>query len=852
MTKDFSDEKPDKLVLKVEDADPKIFDWSAYNGFLDALCKKREYQKECIIKICNFFLGKKYENIKELAIKNYKDNEAIKELHDNEEQYLKEFDLQDKLSCTFDLATGTGKSWVIYGVAQILLCENAIDNVLILCPSLTIEKELYGKLKKFTYNKNLKSSLPTSKPHNPKIIFANDTIEKNCICIENVHAIYAHVSSSIEDSIKGKGNRTLVINDEAHHILNPKAEVGPEGKYMTQWLKFLKDPKYGFSYILNSTGTPYKNKKYFRDVIYRYSIRKAITEEFIKDIKYLVDVENLTEEEKFRLVYKNHKENKKKYPEIKTPITIFVTNTIENANNLFKKLKKYLQKEEKLDNKTVDEKMIIVTSDKNHKKNIERLEKVDSQTSKVEWIVSVSMLTEGWDVKNVFQIVPNEERAFNSQLLISQVLGRGLRIPVDENEKILTKNYPVVTVTNHSSWSKRIENYVESVIEHIRISSHVPDKKNRYNFDIHYLESKREDKEVKLTPTKGKIKLPEPPLAYHPQKTIKEATYRKIKRGEESYISIKSDLKPKKIEEVVTHVHNKIHQYDEENKTNFAKKVNKDYIRNLIKKSLKSIGETRDIVSDINGQITLQSFNTLYRKGTGSAVPALVYIKPQMKNTRELNQSNISVMSFDPTTAIVYNEKAIKKSEKKDIEIINNFKENTERRVGNVIEVNDEHYKCPQNTVILVSGPEIEFAKRLTNKDYSKIIDSWIKSTDYGFYGFDYIYKPTTHSITKQFNPDFFIKKNKDVLVVEIKMDLAKEESDEEFKKNVAKNEYAERYFGELNKQLKGKQKFLFYFLSPRDYGEFFDKLKKDQYKNYIPSLQRKLKEARKNGKKRG
>jgi type III restriction enzyme len=33
------------------------------------------------------------------------------------------------------------------------------------------------------------------------------------------------------------------------------------------------------------------------------------------------------------------------------------------------------------------------------------------------------------DVKNVFQIVPHEERAFNSKLLIAQALGRDLRRP---------------------------------------------------------------------------------------------------------------------------------------------------------------------------------------------------------------------------------------------------------------------------------------------------------------------------------------------------------------------------------------------------------------------------------------
>jgi len=57
------------------------------------------------------------------------------------------------------------------------------------------------------------------------------------------------------------------------------------------------------------------------------------------------------------------------------------------------------------------------------------LKTVDEPENSVEWIVSVSMLTEGWDVNNVFQIVPHEDKAFNSKLLIAQVLGRGLRVP---------------------------------------------------------------------------------------------------------------------------------------------------------------------------------------------------------------------------------------------------------------------------------------------------------------------------------------------------------------------------------------------------------------------------------------
>jgi len=80
------------------------------------------------------------------------------------------------------------------------------------------------------------------------------------------------------------------------------------------------------------------------------------------------------------------------------------------------------------------------------------LKTVDEPENSVEWIVSVSMLTEGWDVNNVFQIVPHEDKAFNSKLLIAQVLGRGLRVPpVYRNDP---KNHPQVTIFNHDAWGR--------------------------------------------------------------------------------------------------------------------------------------------------------------------------------------------------------------------------------------------------------------------------------------------------------------------------------------------------------------------------------------------------------------
>lgn len=134
---------------------------------------------------------------------------------------------------------------------------------------------------------------------------------------------------------------------------------------------------------------------------------------------------------------------------------------------------------------------MIVTSANEHKSNIPILRRVDDKDNPIEWITSVSMLSEGWDVKNVFQIVPHEERAFNSKLLIAQVLGRGLRIP-----EVYRGNQPVTTVFNHDKWSESIKHLVDEVLEiEKRIHSYPIEKKEDYNFDLYNIDYKRAEEE---------------------------------------------------------------------------------------------------------------------------------------------------------------------------------------------------------------------------------------------------------------------------------------------------------------------------------------------------------------------
>ncbi|WP_147410449.1 hypothetical protein [endosymbiont GvMRE of Glomus versiforme] len=57
----------------------------------------------------------------------------------------------------------------------------------------------------------------------------------------------------------------------------------------------------------------------------------------------------------------------------------------------------------------------------------QQLQNIDDPANSIRIIVAVGMLKEGWDVKGVYIIVPL--RAFASEILTEQVIGRGLRLP---------------------------------------------------------------------------------------------------------------------------------------------------------------------------------------------------------------------------------------------------------------------------------------------------------------------------------------------------------------------------------------------------------------------------------------
>jgi type III restriction enzyme len=549
------------LVLKVTtNIDPKVWDETQYEAFLDELCGMREYQKEAIRTTLRYLIGGKYANLRELAKENFNGNDELQQRYGSWANMEKHLQLPDQLSCSIDLATATGKSWVLYGIAAILLAEGAVDRVLVLCPSNTIEAGLIEKFRSMAGDANLRDVLPPhARVRAPKIINASETIVDESICVENYHAILAHVKSSIRDSLESRGQRVAVLNDETHHVANEKASN------VKKWKEFLLDPAYGFRIVVGVSGTCYVGDDYFADVISRYSLRQAIEERFVKKVEYVAEMPDTNDpDEKWQLIYNRHQDWKKKLKKRGIrPLAIIVTKSIADCDRVADELISFLEEWEKISSRDAERKVLPVSSGVKHQPNVARLRTVDTPVNTVEWIVSVSMLSEGWDVKNVFQIVPHEERAFNSKLLIAQVLGRGLRRPEDWKGED-----PMVTVFNHDAWSTRIRHLVNEILEIERRLTSAIVSSSPYHFNLHNLDYTREE-EISEHEKRGEYRLLEDGYVDLPSQVEAEDVTVEFERavsGDHAKFKTQIAHKTYSAQEVAEVMFNSLRSIDEETK----------------------------------------------------------------------------------------------------------------------------------------------------------------------------------------------------------------------------------------------------------------------------------------------
>ncbi len=862
----------EELVLRVEEANPENFDVRKYDAFLDILYgrQEREYQRTAVITTLNYLRGK-HNSLKELARKNFEDPAclALREQYPRFEDFEAHLQIPDKLACSIDHATGTGKSYLMYGIAMIMLAEGVVAQVLVLGPTTTIEDGVRAKFEAMAERKDLAEALSAASANvtRPRIIDGTESIRPGDICIENVHTVYRNSQSGVRPSLVGRGAQTLVLNDETHHLYSVVKEggkVSDDG----EWKKFLLDPEFGFQYIVGFSGTCYIGNDYFTDVIDRYSLDQAVREGFIKNPKYRVEIEGgpkrtgdkaLDEEASFDLSWQRHQQFKSTYGEwVPKPLTLMVTRDITTAKDLAGVLRKFLRAKEGITAEESEAKVLLVTSElkgvvtKKEKEEAQKLlATVDDPNNPVEWIISVSMLSEGWDVKNVFHIIPHEKRAFESKLLIAQVVGRGLRRP----EKIPPHITPILTIANHHKWAYIIEELVNDVLEvDQELVSYVGgiEKNPDYNFTLHnvayrVLPNKPNTAPRRQAPSeKAPLKQPEWGLTW--PTTINFTSQVEAKDVTESYQDVK-DKKRTKIEET--------YQERMTPAKDVAEEIVKDWriraeergedvvddayvktrgaIEKLIVRSLKDkAGEEKAQLNEANRQKAKRAFQPV-QKARGT--------QPQRAVILEAEENLTTVETRDLTSTVkkswlidgqgqgkraVYMDGYTFEAEDAMSEVLKGIERDGKVSTGAWQQLGKGRLKTPTNIVLASSKPEKQFIVRLTSETGRCLVDAWIKSDDRSFYSIDYVLTRAdgSHPQRKKFNPDFFLLVGSDVVVVETKEDSAKDPQHGEFRKNQCKCEYAKRHFEHLNELLgdeAGKRQYHFTFLTPDDYQAFFD-----------------------------
>lgn len=857
------------VVFRIADQILKLDDQSdateavvhKYDAFLNLLATGvYSYQREAIRETLRYLISAKYPDLERLARENWNSRPELTKRHASIDALLDKMPLKNRKAATLDIATGGGKSYLMYGLAAIALAEGLVDRVLVLCPSLTIEDGLLEKFNALAGNQELTAIMKElgAVVAIPGIKRGNETIQPGDICIENIHAVYTNAGSSIADSFKGHGERTLVLNDEAHHLFSPDDS---DESSMKEWLKFLIKPDYGFRYLINVTGTPYIGNDYFPDVIHRFGLKQAIEAQVIKKPDYVL--EETHKKQSWDKIYAVHQKNVKDYAGKLRPISIVITKDIAECVEQWQNLVTYLAKKEKISLAEAEKKGIWVTSgipsakaakarveaaynprdskdspDKRRKENLAALKKVDDPASTVEWIVSVSMLTEGWDVKNVFQIVPHDSRAFGSKLLIAQVLGRGLRVPPGLDSQ------PLVKVTNHEAWTEEITNLLKDVLEvENTLSWGYDPRREEFVFPLHNMSYELVEQTVETKKQKATdIKLELKPQS---RKSTEFVTF--SESGTLSMELTHGDTYD------INYAASMLYDFIAAKDQKVAEKWSKSKIRKMITDALDAGGYDKTFLSRENLSLVQQAFGPLFRETDKKhprmtqAARDLITVDYRKAMRQSFSESRVKESGavyhvggdnepFGKDEAHLWEQycKWLKIAEIDE----NSLHDDAQTIIKRLHKVDVGKFKTPANVLYASHQPERKFCKLLFEN--SSLIEAFIKPPDRGCYSFPYSYKPAktgkTHAVNEFFNPDFFIrlKDSHDVLVVEIKHD------GDDSNRNKAKFRDGTEHFKKLNAVLEeaGEPwRYYFFFLSPEDYSGFFDRLKDGMFKSWKAGL---------------
>jgi type III restriction enzyme len=295
------------------------------------------------------------------------------------------------------------------------------------------------------------------------------------------------------------------------------------------------------------------------------------------------------------------------------------------------------------------------------------------------------------------------------------------------------------------------------------------------------------------------------------------------------------DFKMYSVAAVAHDVFNRLLIYDQEAGTDYSDQFPKSKISEIIKKSLEVIKDETGKMSEANRNQTLAAFGVIRRKGTKSLRLKIEAKKIIKMNTKVISKNSIGVGSLRRDSTVFWDDYSMSLGEAVDRKWLKELEEDESFPRSALIKVENKYnFKTPLNVALASYEPERRFIRGLTAEQTAQAIDGWIKSLDVGFYSIEYSWRKGEHPKQGSFNPDFFIKADNGIIVVEIKMD------NDVSAENKAKLRYAREHFARVN-ELQEEQRYYFKFLSPGSYDLFFKALREKTYKDFKSELEAKV-----------
>lgn len=185
-----------------------------------------------------------------------------------------------------------------------------------------------------------------------------------------------------------------VFVDEAHHAFG--TSITNDLKRVRETINRL-DRKSPLTGCINLTGTPYVNGKMLPEVVFFYSIKQAIDDGHLKQVKF-IDYANTKTEEFIRDVVDRfwHQYGEERREGLLPKIAFYCT-TISELEDEFRPLL-----EKVLAEKSIPLTKILVNHSEVEDENIRRFRLLDTPESEDQFILLVGKGTEGWNCRSLF------------------------------------------------------------------------------------------------------------------------------------------------------------------------------------------------------------------------------------------------------------------------------------------------------------------------------------------------------------------------------------------------------------------------------------------------------------------